>query len=457
MRKAWFPLVALVGLLMVFAFNHRALRCSFVFDDWVVIANNPALNSESLTEALAFNPFRSAVYSTYWVQIRMQGAQLDASSFRAVNILLHWLAGLIVTYLTFVIFFRKKETAILAGILFWVNPVFLEAVNFILGRGELMLAVFYFGALCFYLDRKRPWISGAGFFICFALALLCKEVAITLPAAALLLSFYRAEKWKRPEVLGGCALVVIFIILRLNWTIELAKTPEGVPSWPGYFLDQNWIFWLATLKTLIPVHLNFDYQLAHRSVLGVIFLVFNLIFFALLLLSSIRSNKSGWLALIYVLIYLPLGLIPLADPLRESRLYLPGAWLMVMLAMTAGRLLEKHKRSVAILTGVIIICLSLLSLNRAGVWRSEPELWRDALAKSPQKFRPAYNYATALRRKLELDRARQVYLWAKKIDPENEKVDWALALIEEAQKYLEKIEQFRKSLESTPEKVSPGQ
>jgi len=437
--------------------DFRALKCSFVFDDWVVVANNPALNSPKLMDAMSFNPFRSAVYSTYWLQIRMQGERLDAGQFRAVNMFLHWLAGLIVIYLTFYLSPGKKAAALLAGLFFWVNPVFMEAVNFVLGRGEIMLALFYFGALCFYLDRRRPWISGAGFFTCFLLALVTKEVAVTLPVAALLLSFFRAEKWKRPEIIGGCAMIIIFVILRLNWTIELAKTPEAVPSWPGYFLDQNWIFWLATLKTLTPFHLNFDYQLAHHSVAGIIFLAFNFLFFSSLLLPSIRAKKSGWLVLIYVLIYLPLALIPLADYLRESRLYLPGIWLVIIFSLAFSPLLEKKKLLATAAFFLILLCLSLLSRERAGVWRSEPSLWKDALSKSPEKFRPAYNYATALRKRLELDRAKQVYLWAKKNDPENEKVDWALNLIEEAQKYPEKIEQLRKSLESTPEKVSPGQ
>jgi len=452
MRKSLWLITALAGLLLVLALDFRGLKCSFVFDDWVVIANNPAMRSQSLMEAMSFNPFRSAVYFTYWVQIRMQGEQLDAESFRVVNVLLHWLAGLIVIYLTFIMSSGKKAAALLAGLFFWVNPVFLEAVNFILGRGEIMLALFYFAALCFYLDRKRPWISGAGFFICFLLALLTKEVAVTLPAAALLLSFFRAEKWKRPELLGGAAMVIAFIILRLNWTIELAKTPEAVPSWPGYFLDQNWIFWLATLKTLVPLHLNFDYQLGAHVIAGVVFLTLNFILFTLIFLSSIRGAKSGWLVLIYVLIYLPLALVPLADPLRESRLYLPGIWLVIIFSLAFSSLLEKKNRLASASVILILLCLSFLSLKRAGVWRSEPSLWKDALSKSPEKFRPAYNYATALRRRLELDRAKQVYLWAKKNDPENEKVDWALALIEEARKYPEKIKQLRKSLESTPEK-----
>jgi tetratricopeptide (TPR) repeat protein len=84
-------------------------------------------------------------------------------------------------------------------------------------------------------------------------------------------------------------------------------------------------------------------------------------------------------------------------------------------------------------------------------------LWKDALNKSPDKFRPAYNYATALRKMLELDRAKQVYLWAKRNDPENEKVDWALNLVEEAQKYPDLIKQLRKALEENPEKPSNGQ
>jgi hypothetical protein len=455
MKKHLWVLVALAGLPLLFALDRKACNCSFVFDDWPVIEWNQAFHSASPKPVLEFNPFRAAVYYSIWRQGRGREAsdlRRDASGLRKSNICLHWLAGLIVMCLTFILAGRKKLPALLAGFLFWLNPVFLEAVNFILGRTELMLAIFYLGALCFYLSRKRPWVSGAGFFICFALALLCKEVAVTLPAAALLLSLFRAEKWKRVEVVGGMVLVVVFVILRLNWTIELAKSPELTPSWPSYFLDQNRVFWLATLKTLIPLHLNFDYQLGHHFILGIIFLASNFILFTFVFFVSLRRERSGWLILVYALIYLPLALVPLADPLRESRLYLPGAWLVIVFSLAFFSHLGKNQKAAAAMVGIIFICLGLLSLKRAQVWSSEPVLWKDALDKSPEKFRPAYNYATGLRNRLELKRAKQVYLWAKSNDPENEKVDWALDLIEQAQRYPEKIEQLKRSLESNSEK-----
>ena len=81
-----------------------------------------------------------------------------------------------------------------------------------------------------------------------------------------------------------------------------------------------------------------------------------------------------------------------------------------------------------------MICLILLGAFRARVYQSSETLWKDTVKKSPLKFRPVFNYANSLRRKLELDKAKKIYLWAKQIEPENLEVERNLYLIEQAQR-----------------------
>ncbi|MDD5628110.1 MAG: hypothetical protein PHU21_03530 [Elusimicrobia bacterium] len=81
--------------------------------------------------------------------------------------------------------------ALLAGLLFAVHPVHTEAVNIIGFRSDLLALAFMLISLLLYLEgrRRAGWRQGAAFaasLAAFALALLSKEMAVTLPILAVL-------------------------------------------------------------------------------------------------------------------------------------------------------------------------------------------------------------------------------------------------------------------------------
>ncbi len=450
MSKVKWVLLAFFGLALIFFIDRPSLSGPFVYDDLPDLALNPRIQS-GLLNALSYNPFRAVGYFSYWAQFQMGETAGSARDFRLFNLILHWLNGILLIRLAILLAPNKKYFPALAGLWFWLNPIFLESINLISGRFDLFVSFFYLAALSCYLAPGRGAFMRPGFFLCLILALLSKEISITIPMAALLLSRSRDQRVKRLEVLAGTGIVAVFILLRLFWPMVFAKNAGLIPAWHIYFLNQNWILWFAALKTLFPVHLNFDYALGSHPAWGGILFLFNLILFSGIALRSLRKSRPGGMLLIYPLIYLPLALIPLADPFRESRLYLGSAWLILIAALPASALAEKRKGLTLVFFALALACLVSLGSLRARAWQSNESLWKDAVKKSPGKFRPVFNFANALRRKLDLDRAEQAYRWAQRIDPGNPKVDANLYLIEQARKNSEQIERLRDSPQSNPE------
>jgi len=443
MKKPFYCGLAFLGLLIIFLIDYPALNCPFIYDDLAVIVFNPEIHSGSLAQALYFNPFRSVAYFSFWLQFQIGGILAQPIGFRIMNLILHWLTGLVLIRLAMLLKPGEAYLPALCAIFFWTNPIFLEAINLIVGRTEILLTLFYMMALYFHLKQTRSWLSMLGFFISYLLALFSKETAITLPVAVLLLSFYQRESVPWGKLLLATIIGLVYFIFRINWTIILAKSAGELSPWLDYFLAQNWIIWLASLKTIFPLQLNFDYQLGNYFLLGILFLLINL---ALIFLVLYR-NKRGWLGLIYLLLYLPLMLVPLADLLRESRLYLSSAWLILILSLLLAPLLRQRRKIIWFKLFLIIIGFILLGHFRARVYESGETLWRDAVKKSPHKFRPVFNYANALRRKLELDKAQRAYLWAKQIEPENLEVERNLYLIEQAQKFSQSPETIKELIQ----------
>ena len=79
---------------------------------------------------------------------------------------------------------RAGKAAFVAALLFALLPVQTEAVTYISGRSVSFMALFYLAAMLAYAQGNRP--NKAFSLLLFVLALLVKEVAVTLPFALLL-------------------------------------------------------------------------------------------------------------------------------------------------------------------------------------------------------------------------------------------------------------------------------
>jgi len=136
------------------------------------------------------------LHSAFWIEHRLWG---DATpGYHFVNVLLHaTAAGLFGTLL------RRLAVpgAWFAALLFALHPVCVESVAWIAEQKNTLSAVFYLAAALAYLRfdesrSSRHYLSAGGLFL---LALLTKTVTATLPAALLVIFWWRRGRldWKR--------------------------------------------------------------------------------------------------------------------------------------------------------------------------------------------------------------------------------------------------------------------
>jgi tetratricopeptide (TPR) repeat protein len=114
------------------------------------------------------------------------------------NVLLHAVAACLVVWILRRI---SLPGAWLAGFLFALHPVCVEAVAWIAEQKSTLSAVFYLGAAMTYLrfDQTRRKTLYFSALVLFILALLSKTVTATLPAALLLVFWWQRKQltWKR--------------------------------------------------------------------------------------------------------------------------------------------------------------------------------------------------------------------------------------------------------------------
>jgi len=185
-----------------------AFFAGYIWDDDSYLTANPVLRHPdglrlTWTHLRANPQFYPLVFTTFWLEMRAWG--LHPLGYHAVNVLLHAGSAILLWRLL-----RRLEVpwAWLAAAIFAVHPVHAESVAWITERKNTLSLLFYLGALSAYL-RFSPLIEAAeplprrwGWYpialLLFAGALLSKTVTCSLPAAIVLLIW-----WKRSRIRLG--------------------------------------------------------------------------------------------------------------------------------------------------------------------------------------------------------------------------------------------------------------
>ena len=248
-----------------------SIRNEFVADDQWVVAHRQVLQHPPSIGAVLREPYwpasfggvmwRPAVIASFAVDYRVS---TSPHWFHAINVLWAVIATALFTLLACEL--TGPPVGIIAGLLFAVHPVHVEAVANVVGRAELMSAAGYAVALlCAIRAERRVYLIGVA--LGAALAITAKEIAVTLPAAVLLVSVARGADLRaawRPALATTVAIAAYFIVhgfvgIRTFYAGGLAVGLEHLG-----LLERTWAMVRLSLEWwrlfLFPAHLSADYS-----------------------------------------------------------------------------------------------------------------------------------------------------------------------------------------------------
>ncbi len=184
---------AIVSALLALALFAITLNGVFIYDDVAIVETDrriahPNLWGQYWTDSYNFgvdNLYRPLVSMSYAIQYWLHGPR--PLPFHLVNWMLHAATSALVAMFAMKLARRceieanrSRAIGLIAGILFAVHPIHVEAVANVVGRAELMCAIGVVGAMLLFLSpltRARV----AGIYACFVLALLSKEQGMLVP------------------------------------------------------------------------------------------------------------------------------------------------------------------------------------------------------------------------------------------------------------------------------------
>lgn len=412
----WLPLLAAI---LCYALT---LNGTFIYDDVELLLEDPRLNDPARWRELftrSFNGgednlYRPLVSLSFLLQHRLHGP--IAWPYHLVNVALHALASVTVASLARRLAGRAADPsaqtfATVAGLLFAVHPVHVEAVAGITGRAELLCAIGVCAALGRLVEptgRHDLLVILSGF----VLALLSKEHAMILPvlAGAWLLALRARGGPPDPTTrrlhamaFGTTSILLAFYVVArqsflkfdwdrsfLDWTIQplILASPTARWTLPLELLGR----YVALL--IAPTHLSIDHGYAVvlprvrwdtlYPYLGVLAATGWLAWVAVSIRK--RSATSLFLALASaVSLAIPMNLVAIIGTVFGERLmYLPSAFLLIAAAISLAALPRRVNLALAT---VISLLFAARTVAYATEWQDRLLFYERSLQRQPTSIR----------------------------------------------------------------------
>ncbi|WP_158305457.1 tetratricopeptide repeat protein [Opitutus terrae] len=373
----------------------------------------------------ATQQYYPVLFSAFWFEHRLWGDY--ALGYHLLNVALHATSCCLLAVVLRSLWRRPdgaggpRNFEWVAAAVFAVHPVCVESVAWISEQKNTLSLVFYLLSALVYLDfsQTRRWGSYVFASVLFLLAVGSKTVTVTLPAALLVVLWWKQGRigWRRdvgpllPWFVAALALGLFTSWFERNWIG--ADGPEFALTFVQRLLLAGRVLWFYLGKFVWPTGLCFYYprwDVANEAWqwIGYLVAAVGITLGLWMLRKRARGPLAGWLvyagslfpALGFFNVY-PFLFSYVADHFQ----YLASAGLTVattggVAAWLAGKPLWLQKTTVGLVWGGIAT-LVVLANRQSALYRDNEVLFRATVACNPSSWMAHMNLAVTLARSPE--------------------------------------------------------
>ncbi len=421
LRQEIVPLIILLGVGLVCYAN--SFRNDFVWDDYQQIIYNPLLRSWAsapgffTTDSIAAYGVTSSkdvkFYRPLWLLLGLgeyQAWGANALDFHLFNFLMHAVNGLLFYSILRVLSVRRSF-ALLAAALFLCHPALVETTAFIANDGTLLCVFFMListlGFLKFLRGDNLGWMTLGISTVAYGLALLTKEIAVTLPGmllgAALLLPGGRkriGREWL--TVAAAYGLITVTYLAVRSHVLMYAIYPS-VFSWA-----KRGVLALRALAgyfglAVAPVTLYPEKTVALSGLQGTLLtlagatVVVGLIATAIWFWMKEARVALGlvWFAAGFSLVS---NIVTVSPTFAERWLYWPLLGLLLAAAAWwEHATLNKQTKTLPVQVGgwLVVALFAVMTISQNRMWRNDVVLYETTIARGGDSVRMRSNLALA--------------------------------------------------------------
>jgi len=383
----------------------------FIWDDADHVTSNPTLRSlhglwQIWTVPTSLPQWYPLVHTTFWLEYHLWAA--NPLGFHIVNVFLHAAGAVLLWRLLNRL---AVPGAWLAAAIFAVHPIHVESVAWITERKNTLSALLYLAAAIAYLrwDSADKTRSGRWYFaslVLFTGALFSKTVVCSLPAALLLIRWWKTGRLTRRDSVLLLPMFVIGAVLAATtaW-LERNHVQAVGPSWtfaasPGGELVARTLIagralWFYAAKLALPWPLAFIYTRWHINVDSPRQFIFPLAAAGVVLSMWLLRHRIGRGPLVAIL-YFAITLFPALGyfniyPMRFSFVadhfqHLASIGLTTLAAVGLAKLTTRFPRMGTTISAILLLTLMVLTFYQCTIYHNTQTLWRDTMRKTPDSW-----------------------------------------------------------------------
>lgn len=404
----WNVFVALLLSILVAVGYALILRVPFLLDDYPfvrLIAPPKGTPSSGVYWAHIlsefYKDFQPAVYRPlHWLSFGIDYTLYGVNplGYHVTNLILHAISAFFVYLVALELLpgERRWPPAITAGAIFALYPTSPGAVTWIVGRIDVICAVFLLPALLFFLrwlrtERRLHLIVSVGLYF---LAMLGKETATVLPGMLFLCALYKGRDLRSAAFSMVPFAVALGVYLAIREHFVAGTGTNYVSAMPLDLPSNLQGFLYCTLRMVFPLNLSLlPHPNRWERFLIPVFSFWPVVVIGAYFLGRAREKLPILLLAFYALAAVPVFNALSPDPeLGYGRwFYIPSAFMSMLIAYLLWAAFPKHKR--LSLAATIVVCayfLAILVANNS-VYVKAGEMANELLAtgETPAEF-PVY-------------------------------------------------------------------
>lgn len=447
LRITDFAFAALLAIVTALIYQ-PAWHGGFIWDDDAYITHNELLTAPDGLRRIWFSlaspsQYFPLVYTTFRFEHALWG--LNPTGYHLVNVALHIVNALLVWR---ILARLAVPGAMLAAAIFAFHPVHVESVAWITERKNVLMGVFFLGALWSWIRfvevERGHWKWYALALAMYALALFSKTTACTLPAALLLVIWLK----RRPIAVARWLQVAPFVALGVAmgavtiWWERFHQGTRGADFALGIVercLIASRAVWFYLGKLFWPADLTFIYpkwDISVSSPLAYAWLLMLALLVVAVLALRQRTGRAPEVALLFfVATLLPmLGFIMLYTfrytYVADHYQYLASIGPIALCAAAiswAGEVRSLPRATTAVVSAVTACALAFLAWKQAGMYSNIEALWRTTIARSPRSWMAHNNLGIELEQQGRASEAAAAYRRTLELQPRYPEAHYNLA------------------------------
>jgi tetratricopeptide (TPR) repeat protein len=428
-KKEWL-LVALI-LLITFLVFSPVTKYGFVnWDDDVNVTQNrdvqhlDAASIKAIFTHTVIGGYTPLTTLSFAIENKVFG--MNPGVFHFNNLLLHLLCTLLV-YL----FFRQLGAglfvSLIVTVLFGIHPMRVESVAWITERKDVLYSFFFLLSANFYLrfyqSKRRLFYALA--LLAFALSLLAKIQAVTLPLVLWLIDYHYEKKFRAGQGLNKIPFFLLSLLTGIAGVYFLGhagflETNTVLPLVQRIFIG-TYTLCVYLVKSVVPYRMSAIYPspdqlsaLFYASILPVILL-------AVLIIRS-KKNRND---LVFGSLFFLFNVMFMLQVVGAGQAFLADRFTYIAyigLFFLMARLVEylyttRWKIPVSVVGALYIAALGVFAWNHTKVWKDSGALFSDVIRKYPESSLAHNNLGLYYRDQKQNDKAIQCYSRSIELNP----------------------------------------